>query len=681
MNLKTKNTFFKLLRFFTIVFFVLVLVSCYSKNEKETYRIKFYDDRIYVDSVELNVGTQISNEQIHNVEKKLYDYGLNSEIKYVWSKDRYHLTDVNFKEINYNETVYLFRIKDEYSVSINDSNMFTYELLNKDKIKYGDNVEFMINPIVNLDYYHINVYVNNELIELSEDNLYRFEYVTSDIDIIVDIKEIVTINPIIEYFDYDGNIHYASYSLYNKEGKLVEDDTVEIKYFLNGYETDGMSTTGTYDVVFEYIGNKYYVEDTVTATYNVGKVDPYINIEEKEFFYNGEYQGYTIDDIITNSDGNITLINNMNKDVGTYEVIIKIEETNKYFGKEIHITQTINKGIPTINKWPTPSTGFEGYVVNSIPLDNGISNVEGQFIWSNPNKKLEVGTYKYNLLFVPNDSQYETLSKEISVETITIEEALRRIKEERLYLINGYENILENDVYQMEDLVVIGTKYPVSINWMSSSTILNVNDLGHVNVLDVEGEYEIELFALLTYGDTAEYASFKFTLHIGEPKAEEKVQPRMKTDNLIPTLNEIGSLIKENQNNKSIMDIIDSRDMTLYNRENIVNQGNVHIIVDLSENTLLSIIDRQQQMYVYQSRCNRHRQISEVILWRIISDGASDDNSISYQYNLNVDDDSSGDMNLKKINNYFLGDLPGININLKIESKQKDIYNFMKGEN
>ena len=72
MNHKPKNMLLKFFRFFTICFVIMLLASCYSKeDDKEPYRIKFYDDRIYVDSVELIEGTTISSEQIRNVEMKL----------------------------------------------------------------------------------------------------------------------------------------------------------------------------------------------------------------------------------------------------------------------------------------------------------------------------------------------------------------------------------------------------------------------------------------------------------------------------------------------------------------------------------------------------------------------------------------------------------------------------------
>ena len=148
MNHKPKNMLLKFFRFFTICFVIMLLASCYSKeDDKEPYRIKFYDDRIYVDSVELIEGTTISSEQIRNVEMKLNDYGMDPNVHYVWSIDRDQLVDAKFNEINYNETVYLFRVKDEYSVSINDSNMLTYKLINKDKIKYGDDVTFIASTL------------------------------------------------------------------------------------------------------------------------------------------------------------------------------------------------------------------------------------------------------------------------------------------------------------------------------------------------------------------------------------------------------------------------------------------------------------------------------------------------------------------------------------------------------
>ena len=115
---------------------------------------------------------------------------------------------------------------------------------------------------------------------------------------------------------------------------------------------------------------------------------------------------------------------------------------------------------------------------------------------------------------------------------------------------------------------------------------------------------------------------------------------------------------------------------------------------DLSKDMLLPVLNKQKLLFVYNSRCNKHREISEVILWRIISDGASDDNVLNYhRYRLDYDD-SPGDISLTRIKRKITyGDSPGVNllyecdtspgsnIYLKLESKQKDIQYFMKGEN
>ena len=696
MNQKTKSKLFKLLRFFVVVFTLLLLSSCYFRVDEnnDNYRIKFYDNRTYVDSVYLDVGTTISDEQLKAVEMKLHDYGMDTETYYVWSTNRNKLVYADFDSISWNETVYLFRIKDEYDVNINDLEEFNFEILTEGKIKYGDTVEFLIEPNVDKDDYYITIEINGEYVDLSDDNKYSIEYVQEDIDINVTIKQIATIKPIVEQIHYDGNTHYAEFEFVNNKGELLNADDVEIKYYLNNEEVDGMKDAGTYIVEFRYVGDEYYVLDTIYENYVVGKYEPTLEVIEKEFYYNGEYIGYTVDDVITNSDGEITLINNLNKDVGTYDVTIRVSETNNYEAKEIHVTQTIKKGIPTVISWPTASTGFDGYVLRTVEITGGSANIEGQFIWSNGNKKLEVGTYNYSLSFVPNDPQYETISKDIPVETISIEEALRRIKEERNYLYNTYDNILEDDVYQVEDLDITGDKYPVDITWMSSSTVLMINNLGYVNILDVEGAHRVTLTAIMTYGDAAEYATFEFTLHVGNAQKEVKEAPRQVREKPIPTLSEIGDIVKESQRNKSLIKEIKTEYLRVSTSENIAEQIHMINVDDLSKDMLLPVLNKQKQLFVYNSRCNKHREISEVILWRIISDGASDDNVLNYhRYRLDYDD-SPGDISLTRIKRKITyGDSPGVNllyecdtspgsnIYLKLESKQKDIQYFMKGEN
>lgn len=684
MNHKPRNKF---IRVFSMLFMILMLVtlsSCYFRTDDnvETYRIKFYDGREYVDSVIVNYEDSITEEQLEVVESKLYDYGQEKETYYVWSINPDRLEYADFDKICWNETVYLYRIKEYYDVNVNESTLFDYEILNVETIRYGDDVNVRINPNVDLDNYHMDIYINDEKVELQEDNVYTVEYITDDINIEVIIKEIINIVPIVEEIEYDGKAHYATYEVRNNKGELIEDDEIVVQYYLGNKEKENMTEAGSYTVLFTYIGDKYYVEDTVVAYYKVGKNEPTIEVIEKEFYYNGSLQGYTLNDIITNSDGKVTLINNMNKNVGVYDVIIKLEETDNYYGKEIHITQTINKGIPQILELPKAETGFEGYVLNTVEVTGGKGNVDGQFIWSNGNKKLEIGTHSYDLLFVPNDNQYETIEVEIPVETITIQEALRRIKEERIRLENTYGHILEDDVYQIEDLYVVGIQYPVKIDWISSSTIVSINQYGYVSILDVEGEYDVELTAVMTYGDTAEYAVFNFTLHLEEVVKEVKHAPRHVEETRIPTLDEIGKIVQANNKGKAF-DILTSYDVVSYNDKNsVTHHYEFKQLDDLQVNILRTYLDRQEANYVYHSRCNRHREISEVILWRIISDGASDGNGYINHY-LEFDDDlinilckiTSGDY-IRNMNNP-----PGSKIYLKLESKQKDIYNFMKGEN
>ena len=69
------------------------------------------------------------------------------------------------------------------------------------------------------------------------------------------------------------------------------------------------------------------------------------------------------------------------------------------------------------------------------------------------------------------------------------------------------------------------------------------------------------------------------------------------------------------------------------------------------ENNIRTITTKQKQVYNYQANVNRHRQISEVILWKVISSEAADGSS-------NIQTKT------KKITNY--------QINIKLRSMKGD---------
>ena len=515
--MKSNNKFKIILITFLVL--ICIIISAFFINSmcnKKTYSITFYDNNIYIDSIILNIDKTITVDSIKEVEKKLSDYDSEKDFYYVWSVDSNVLISADFNQINYNITVYLFRIKDEYKININQSNLYEFELISENNIKYGDSVEFFIIPNVDLNNYFMEIFISGEKVDISQDNKYFIEYVTDDIDINVSIKEIAVISPIIKDIEYDGEKHFIEYEIINNLGEKLEKENVEVKYFIDGIETDGMLDIGTYDVQFTYTGEKYYLKNQLSFKFEIGKIEPIINIEERDFYYNGDYQGYTKNDIITDSNGEITLYNNLNKDVGIYDVIIKISETDYYEGKEIHISQTIKKGIPIISEWPTTIEGFDGYSLESVRLIGGNSNIKGNFVWTDDNIKLDVGTKTYNLSFIPIDSQYDIISKNIFVEVITIDQALFRIKKEKDNLFNEYKHILVGDVSNLPNLKTLGDNYSVKISWLSSTTALSINNLGCVEILQRAGIYNIELIALLTYGDVAEYLKFVFNLNISE---------------------------------------------------------------------------------------------------------------------------------------------------------------------
>ena len=235
----------------------------------------------------------------------------------------------------------------------------------------------------------------------------------------------------------------------------------------------------------------------------------------------------------------------------------------------------------------------------------------------------------------------------ISVETISYEETLLRIKEDR-EIISGIiggtfgEKLSIEEVLAIKNIPLIGLKYQSSITWYSNSNVISIDHLGNIKYLDVPGIHNITLIGYFRLGNTVEYLRYLVTIEIPE---------KLENVNLNQTEN-IDLNIEKNKNNDFEETVIKEHQ---YEESDKVEQLVIITPTNNYDNYIINITDesieeKQNKEEIklevsYETLDGYHETISEVILWKILTDGASDDNN-----------------------------------NINLENKAKDIQKYMKGE-
>ena len=681
----------KLLKSLAIIFVTLILAFllvfstiCSFRKDSKSYSIKFYDKDNLIEVVELEDGQTISPYLLESINSKINTYDGLYFIE--WSYRKNELIKVDFNELKTNASVYLFKLKNEYTVNIDESDKYNAKIKHDGPIKYGSRVTVDIDPLVDTTKYHVEVSINGIVQTNNEDYTYDIN-ITNDVVVNVAVKEIVEIIPNKDCKLVYNNIPlFAGYSLVTKEEKLVEATDVSVKYTdESGNTTLFMKDAGKYTVTMEYVGDTYYCNDIVQFEVEVLKATPTIELNNNNFYYNGSSQSIEVNDISTNSDGNINIKNNSFKYPGIYKVEVDIEESKNYLPITKEFEIIVNKGLTTITKYPDISLGFEHNPLSSVNISNGSANVDGTFKWTE-SAILTPGVRCSIIEFIPNDECYEIVIFNMDVEVISSDESLRRIKIDRNNLYNEYKDILNNYVYGLSDLPVIGDTYNSNITWLSNSTSLKVDRFGNINLLDNVSNKDVTLTAYITLGNAAEYATFEFTLFFEEEISivnQEVAQIEEVT--YIPTIDEIIELVTINKEfiNVQEFSILD-KVIISSPKEIIVNQ--IIKLYEYDDNNLVSnvqniIKEEQTSSYIYKSRCNKKRSISEIILWKIISDsaGANGPNDVGTNslfrniiYELIPDKDIGINKDIGQDNDIGT---------IKIDKKQKDIIiNFMKGE-
>ena len=708
----------------------ILLFLLLSKDKHNEYKVNFYDNTDILGSYTLDEDERITQSIIDEVLSKIEtDF---EKYSYLWSFNNNELIEVDFSKLNYDSNIYLHRVlKEEYEINVEKNDYFGYEIITSGPLTENASASLIINSNVDEDQYKIFVYANDKEIFKDENGYYQITNINEDINITVKYLKILNIvSNMNDSYIYNGENIDITYQVFDLNNELVNinSNDIEIKLYdeLNN-QIDYINKPGKYKVIYEYIGDEYYIENTekeiiidketltikplnndsyiyngenidinyqvlnsnneiinidnndIEITYydtnnniidniiNVGeykvkyqytgslynikdvesiikinKATPIINVSNKEFTYDGTVKQFEISDVNTNSNGEIKFINNENKDVGKYEIIIEITEADNYLSASTIAYITINKAIPTMINLPSTSLGYEGNYLDSIDITDGKFNVNGSFKWDDETKKLHVGSHEYKLKFIPDDiNNYEICEMNISVSTLSYEETLNRIKVDREETYESLEGIITNNltienINEIKNLPIIAEKYNSTITWYSNSNIIQVDNLGNIKYLDIPGRYQITLTGYVQLGNTVEYLRYLFTLEI--PNEVEKIDLTID-DNQEKETDFENLIIEDYQYDESdkveVLLIINLNN----NYENYINNITDESIEEKE------YITKEELNVSYETNDCYQETISEVILWRILTDGASDGNN-----------------------------------NINLENKAKDIQKISKGE-
>ena len=491
-----------------VVIFILLtcLLTTYTKPHPDTYSISFYDQDDLVATEELEVGTVISEERLEEIAKEC----LNGEevFKYEWSYDKDKLRSVTFRLLSSDTNVYFFRIYDQFEINVVENETFTYEIISDGPIISGSNVQIKINQNVNPEQYHMSVLANNQLIEINENGNYLVENINEDIEIRVEYLEILYLEFIKEdKYVYDSSPHQVDYVVKDFENNIKDIGDILLRYYDNsGKEIDRVIDAGSYKAKLEYLGSDYYIEP-IEISFEVDKAKPYISVVDKYVYYDTSPHGFDILDVETNSDGLIEFTNNLHTDVGSYVVDISIKESKNYYSVSTKATLNILQNKPIIEENPIADVGFEGHILDDVGFVGGKTDTEGIFKWLDPHQVLDVGIHEYPMIFIPNDPAYEQVELMVRVETISYEEQLRRIKDERMKVENDQSLLKDNKLD-------IKTDIGADIMWMSLSSALMVDGSGNITIIGSPGTYAVEIIGIMMYGDTAEYVTITLNVVI-----------------------------------------------------------------------------------------------------------------------------------------------------------------------
>ena len=292
---------------------------------------------------------------------------------------------------------------------------------------------------------------------------------------------------------------------------------------------DGYPAAGTYTVTPKGLESDNYEIEYVSGTLELTVSSYEFKTEKTSVIYNGEIQMFEAKVLGDGQELEIDFTYTLKgttesftgaKDANTYIVIVSYELEGET--KEHEVTFTIG------------AKQLEASMFNSIPEQN----YTGQEVKPVPTSKTLVLDKDFEILGYDNNTDKTT---EQSLARVTVkglgnftgevdlyfaigETALEEVREAKEELDKAYENVTE-----VPEQVLTETTNGSKVTWFSTSTALSFDKDGNATTILTDKEQIVVVYALITNGDSADYAMYEFTL---PAKQEEKYNITLEFETL-----------------------------------------------------------------------------------------------------------------------------------------------------
>lgn len=106
--------------------------------------------------------------------------------------------------------------------------------------------------------------------------------------------------------------------------------------------------------------------------------------------------------------------NKPNVGTASYKVIFRPND-NTYSSESRFINITVRKAPVQIFSNPSATSIVYGQSLSDSTISGLHANVDGQLMWANPNKKLNIGDHKEEIIFIPYNKNYESITMRVRV--------------------------------------------------------------------------------------------------------------------------------------------------------------------------------------------------------------------------------------------------------------------------
>ena len=594
MNQKTRKIlFYGLASLVLLLALILIVLNLTNK----TYSISFYDNDTIIESVSVEKGQVITDKQIKAVEEMIelndYDY------KIYWSLSKDDLIVADFSEIVSDTNVYLYRIKNEYLIDTSMIEHLNYQITQDGPIVKGSVIVLEIFDTFDNQYLQIDV---NGSEVIPTDGKY---YITIDgpTTITSSVKSPLTIQEVL-FTDkvYSGTPKEVDYKLYDIDGKEVDLDVTVTYRNSNQDVVSEIINAGKYFVTFSLDDEQYYLKEK-TIEVEVEKKAPSLTVSDKQFTYDEAVHALLPSDVITDSDGEIVFINNDNINVGKYFVTVKVLETINYLEAIVNVEVEIVPGTLSNIDMPDIGHGFVGELLGDVVVEGE----GGTFEWVNPNTPLIVGQNQYQLKFTSYDPGYLPLIIDVIVDTLTIDEMKEQVISERSYVLDDID--VGSEVTELPKLPVDGTLLDTSIIWFSNNNVIKIDESGFCHVIGNPGVYNVILTGMVVFGNTVDYITLMF-------------------DFIIPTIEEIEVEKFDSEKPVEIAEVSQVEEPVEHEKIVIYNEMKVDMISKprVEKAQIVAVIIKGR--FIISSESAVSNEISEIILWLILTNGAGGSHSL-----------------------------------------------------